>query len=124
MPLRYAMLWSIAYRKGIDCLRRNRRERQLEDGQENEIAAGMEHVPTVVTEGKETEQVVWEAVERLPRPWRVAVVLHYREEKAIADIAKIMDTRENTVKTYLFRGRQKLREMLSEALGENCNAGK
>jgi RNA polymerase sigma-70 factor (ECF subfamily) len=78
----------------------------------------------VVTEGKETEQVVWEAVERLPRLWRVAVVLHYREEKGIADIAKIMDTRENTVKTYLFRGRQKLREMLSEALGEDCNAGK
>ena len=78
----------------------------------------------MVTEGKETEQVVWEAVERLPSLWRVAVVLHYREEKAIADIAKIMDTRENTVKTYLFRGRQKLREMLSEVSGEDCNAGK
>jgi len=54
----------------------------------------------------------------------VAVILHYREEKAIADIAKIMNTGENTVKTYLFRGRQKLREMLSEALGDDCNAGK
>ena len=117
-------LWSIAYRKGIDCLRRNRRERQLEDEQENEIAADREDGPTVVMEGKETERGVWEAVERLPRLWKVAVILHYREEKGIADIAKIMDTRENTVKTYLFRGRQKLREMLSEALGEDCNAGK
>ena len=117
-------LWSIAYRKGIDCLRRNRRERRLEDEQENEIAAGREDGPTVVTEGKETEQVVWEAVERLPRLWKVAVILHYRQEKAIADIAKIMDTRENTVKTYLFRGRQKLREMLSGVSGEDCNAGK
>jgi len=117
-------LWSIAYRKGIDCLRRNRRERQLEDEQENEIAAGREDGPTVVTEGKEIEQVVWEAVERLPRLWKVAVILHYREEKGIADIAKIMDTKENTVKTYVFRGRQKLREMLIEALGEDCNAGK
>ena len=117
-------LWSIAYRKGIDCLRRNRRERQLEDEQENEIAAGREDAPTAVTEGKETEQRVWEAVEKLPRLWKVAVILHYREEKAITDVARIMDTGENTVKTYLFRGRQKLREMLSDALGEDCNAGK
>ena len=119
-------LWSIAYRKGIDCLRKNRRERQLSDEQEQEqeIPAGSGDSPVAAADGAESEQVIWQAVERLPRLWAIAVILHYREGKCVEDIAKIMRTRENTVKTYLFRGRRKLRQMLAGLSGEDSDANK
>jgi len=117
-------LWSIAYRRGIDHLRKNRRERQLETEAGEEAVGGREAGPATTVQGKERERIVWEAVERLPRLWALAVILRYREEKSVVDIAKIMDSKENTIKTYLFRGREKLKEMLAEPLGEDTDVGK
>jgi DNA-directed RNA polymerase specialized sigma24 family protein len=51
----------------------------------------------------------------------MAIILYYREEKCIADIAKIMQARKNTVKTYLFRGRERLKEMLAGAFTESAS---
>lgn len=114
-------LWSIAYRQAVNYLRRNRRSWQLEDELEEQIASNREQGPAATLQARETEQVVWEAVRRLPRLWAMAVLLYYREQKSIADIAKIMRVRKNTVKTYLFRGREKLREILAPAFGENVD---
>ncbi|GAG10498.1 unnamed protein product [marine sediment metagenome] len=50
-------------------------------------------------------------------------MLFYREEKSISEIAKIMKKRKNTVKTYLFRGRGKLKEFLADVLGEDAGVG-
>lgn len=75
-------------------------------------------------ESKEQAEFVWQAVERLPRIWAVATVLFYREEKSISEIAKIMKKRENTVKTYLFRGRKRLKELLANVLGEDTDVSR
>jgi RNA polymerase sigma-70 factor (ECF subfamily) len=110
-------LWSIAYRKSVNHLRKNRRYQQLEEQFDEQIANDQQQEPTVTMQSQESQKLVWEAVERLPRLWAMAVILHYREEKSIADIAEIMNTRENTVKTYLFRARAKLKETLAACLG-------
>jgi len=117
-------LWSIAYRQGINYLRKNRGQWQLEAEPDEQIAGSREQEPAAAAQGRETENIVWEAVERLPRLWAVAVILHYREEKSIADIAKIMQAKENTVKTYLFRAREKLKEILAAAFGEDIDVRK
>jgi len=117
-------VWSIAYRRGIDHLRRNRRQRDLIAEAGQDAVGGAEAGPVTAVQGKEREKIVWEAVERLPRLWSLAVILHYREEKTLVDIAKIMDSKENTIKTYLFRGREKLKEMLAEPFGEDTDGGK
>jgi RNA polymerase sigma-70 factor (ECF subfamily) len=109
-------VWSIAYRQAISYLRKNRRLVQLESEGEEQIA-GREAEPVAAVQGMETQQVVWQAVERLPRLWAVAVMLYYRQEKKVADIAEIMQTNENTVKTYLFRGRERLKNMLTGTFG-------
>ena len=114
-------LWSIAYRQGINYLRKNRKRWQLEAELDEQISYSKEQRPATVVQCRETEKIVWEAVERLPRLWGMAVILHYREEKGISDIAKIMQIKENTVKTYLFRGREKLKEILVAAFGEDIN---
>jgi RNA polymerase sigma-70 factor (ECF subfamily) len=114
-------LWSIAYRQGINYLRKNRKQWQLEVEPDEQIDDSKEQGPAVVAQSKETEQIVWEAVERLPRLWAMAVILHYREEKSVADIANIMKIKENTVKTYLFRGRDKLKQILGTAFEEDID---
>jgi len=126
-------LWSIAYRQAVSYLRKNRRQSktpsnmgwQLEAGPDESRQVGSSEVqePVMTIQGKETKKIVWEAVELLPRLWAMAVILYYREEKSIIDIAKIMRTKENTIKTYLFRARQRLKKALAPAFGEDIDVG-
>jgi len=118
-------LWSIAYRRAVSYLRKNRRQWQLEaePDESRQVGSGKEQEPAAAIQGKETEKIVWEAVERLPRLWAMAIILYYREEKSIIDIAKIMQAKENTIKTYLFRARQRLKKALAPAFGEDFDVG-
>lgn len=115
-------LWSIAYRKAVSFLRKNRRGQHLEGEPDGQIADGNHSGPAAVLQGRETETIVWAAVDRLPRLWGMAVILFYREQKSIADITKIMRANENTVKTYLFRARERLKIALAPAFGDQIDA--
>ena len=55
---------------------------------------------------------LWEAVAALPSGERTAVLLYYRDEIAISDIARALGVTTGTIKTLLFRGRRHLRERL------------
>lgn len=55
-----------------------------------------------------------EAVAMLPRNWRRAIDLYYYEGFSAGEIADLMHTKESTVRTWLHRGRKKLRESLLE----------
>ena len=55
---------------------------------------------------------VLDAVRALPENYRNAIYLHYYEGYRVAEIAKIMGSTENTVKSHLFRARDMLREQL------------
>lgn len=61
---------------------------------------------------------VLDAVLALPEPYRIPIHLHYYEGYQVAEIARILDLRENTVKTRLFRGRALLRDALK---GDDCD---
>ncbi len=118
-------LWGIAYRRAVSYLRKNRKQWPLEAGldESRQVESGEEQEPAAAIQGKETEKIVWKAVEGLPRLWAMAIILYYREEKSIIDIAKIMQTKENTIKTYLFRARQRLKKALAPAFGEDIDVG-
>ena len=118
-------LWSIAYRRAVSYLRKNRKQLQLEAEPDEfrQDGSNQEQGPVAVMQGEETEKIVWNAVERLPRLWAMAIILYYREEKSIIEIAKIMRTKENTIKTYLFRARQRLKKALAPAFGEEFDVG-
>lgn len=118
-------LWSIAYRRAVSYLRKNRRQWRLEAeaNESRQVGSGEEQEPAAAMQGTETKKIVWEAVERLPRLWAMAIILYYREEKSIIEIAKIMRTKENTIKTYLFRARQRLKKALTPAFGEDIDVG-
>ena len=60
------------------------------------------------------QQVVWDALRRLPPKQRAAVVLHYYEALPIDDVAHAMGTSSGTAKAHLSRGRDRLRLLLEE----------
>lgn len=59
------------------------------------------------------DPVFWEAVRTLPEQQRTVVVLHYLEDRSIADIARLLDVRTGTVKAHLHRGRKTIARRLA-----------
>jgi RNA polymerase sigma-70 factor (ECF subfamily) len=58
---------------------------------------------------------LWRQVASLPSGQRTAVVLHYREEMKVKEIARALGVTNGTVKTLLFRARRRLRQALADA---------
>ncbi|MBK8596029.1 MAG: hypothetical protein IPN83_10670 [Holophagales bacterium] len=57
-----------------------------------------------------------EAVEALPDLYRTVVYLHYWQEASVAEIGALLGAPPNTVKSYLFRARERILRVL-EAKG-------
>ncbi len=56
------------------------------------------------------------AISRLPLAWRTALVLHDVEGRPLKEVAELLDSREGTIKSRLFRARARLRAELSPYL--------
>ena len=54
----------------------------------------------------------YEYVMRLPEKYRVAITLFYYEQLSTEQIVEIMKTKTATVRSYLHRGREKLKKMM------------
>lgn len=57
------------------------------------------------------------AIERLPPLQRTVLTLYHLDELPIGEIATITGLAEGTIKSHLFRSRNKLRELLAPRLG-------
>lgn len=110
-------IWKIAYYKSIDYIRKNRRDLRVLDEIDDQLADKKIAQVAAELENKEHAQVVWDTVRGLPGDWSIAILLHYRQNKSISEISEIMGKRQNTVKTYLFRGRKKLKTLLADHIG-------
>lgn len=102
-------LWKITYNNAITYLRKKIRRQQFQEKLQKEHTEQISD--TTFTENGE---FVWNAVKKLHADQAMAIVLYYREEKSVKEIAVIMRKNQNTVKINLFRGRQKLKELLAD----------
>ena len=50
----------------------------------------------------------------LPEKYKIPIYMHYYEGYSCGEIAKILKTKENTIYSYLNRGRNILKEMIEE----------
>ena len=63
----------------------------------------------------EESRRLWRAVAALPSGERTAVILYYRDEMAVRDVARVLGVTTGTVKTWLFRARRRLRQRIEAA---------
>jgi RNA polymerase sigma-70 factor (ECF subfamily) len=69
-------------------------------------------LPLELIEREETRLLLQEAINGLPPRSRQVVVLRYTTDLTFAEIAQVLDTNENTVKTLFQRGKARLRTVL------------
>lgn len=109
----YPWLAAIAVRLSQNWLHRQARTigregTALEDAPEP--AADAQALSSLIATERDRE--IWRAVAALSSGERTAVVLYYREELTVRDIANALGVTTGTVKTLLFRARRHLRERL------------
>ncbi len=95
----------VAIRLAVRSSRRERLRSVLE--RETSVAPGGEAAFVDLTE----------ALRQLSMSQRAAIVLHYYEDRPIDEVADILGCSENTVKSHLHRGRNRLRVLLGEEQG-------
>lgn len=113
----YPWLATIATRLAQNRLRRRRRieRRERPDGEllddRPEADAPQDgSVDNLIAD--ERNRRLWQAVEALPSGERTAVALYYRQGLKVREVAEALGVSAGTVKTFLFRARQKLRRRL------------
>lgn len=110
----YPWLAAIAVRLAQNWLRQHGRTTQREGTALDSVAE-----PSSTTAGSltsliadEDKQRLWQSVAALPSGERTAVILYYRDEMAVSDIAHALGVTVGTIKTFLFRARRHLRDRL------------
>ncbi|MDO5136798.1 MAG: sigma-70 family RNA polymerase sigma factor [Eubacteriales bacterium] len=73
----------------------------------------LEYAAEEAAQEKEDYSLLYQAVLRLPKSMRTAVVLYYAEGFSVKEIAAIEETTESAVKNRLFKARARLRELLA-----------
>src|SRR3954447_11723901 len=63
---------------------------------------------------KDEVRPIFEALRQLSPNQRAAIVLHYRLDLPVKEIARVLGTTSATVKVHLHRGRNRLRELVKE----------
>ncbi|HEY7502323.1 MAG TPA: RNA polymerase sigma factor [Vicinamibacterales bacterium] len=111
----YPWLATIAVRLAQNWLRRHerliRREGTSLDSAPEPGAAAAGLSALIATEGSGR---LWRAVAALSSGERTAVMLYYRDEMTVQEIARALGVTSGTVKTLLFRARRHLRERLEK----------
>ena len=74
----------------------------------------IENANGVMAEAPSDYQELYMALDRLSEKERSAVLLYYIQGYAVKEIAEVMNSTENAVKTLLSRGRAHLRDLLNK----------
>jgi RNA polymerase sigma factor (sigma-70 family) len=63
---------------------------------------------------REEEVLLWQTLEQMPETYREPLILFYREQQSVTDVAEALDLSEDAVKQRLARGRGMLRDRVAE----------
>ncbi|MBV8501478.1 MAG: RNA polymerase sigma factor [Paucibacter sp.] len=94
--------------------REARREVQDEEAQDGAqtVAAPLADTPETRLIESQDQTAVWQAIQALPWPFREALVLVDLQERAYVEAARIAGIEINTLRSRLYRARQKLAQAL------------
>ena len=104
-----AWLVRMTWRLALD-RQRNDRRRLVRDLRH--VSHSVEESAADVVEANERATRLWTAIDALPEKLRLVIVLAGIEEHDIREVARLLGLPEGTVKSRLFLGRKRLRELL------------
>jgi RNA polymerase sigma-70 factor (ECF subfamily) len=96
---------------------RDRKKVRLTSSIDDERARGLAHSgasPAVLAERAQMQQAVEEALQQMTAADRIILTLHYQEGRSYEEIAAILDSPMGTVKTHLYRARERLKTKMKE----------
>ncbi len=108
-------LYSIAYRKALDALRKNKKNSNLEliedvtEGDCSVIENGLSFL-----ESEERKEAIQNCIMKLPEQEAAIITLFYFEEQSIKEIAVITALSEENIKVKLYRSRKKMFTLLKQ----------
>jgi RNA polymerase sigma factor (sigma-70 family) len=70
--------------------------------------------PAALAVSREEESVVWQTLAQIPESYREPLILFYREQQSVAEVAAALDLSEDAVKQRLSRGRGMLRDRMAK----------
>ncbi|MFK5983559.1 MAG: sigma-70 family RNA polymerase sigma factor [Flavobacteriaceae bacterium] len=108
-------LYSIAYRKALDALRKNKKNSNLElieDITEGDCSV-IENALSFL-EAEERKEAIQDCIMKLPEQEAAIITLFYYEEQSIKEIAIIINLTEDNIKIKLYRSRKKLFTLLKQ----------
>ena len=70
----------------------------------------------------EDHEMIWNMLERLPETYRETLVLYYRGEQSVAEVAVALAENEATIRQRLKRGRELLRSEVNEVIADTLRS--
>ncbi len=109
---------TIAYREGINHLRKKKVYLEVELGEKEFIQASIieTDTPEKILAEKSTSNLVHQYIEKLPVQYKAVLTLYHLDGLNYSEIVEITSMPEGTVKNYLFRARSLLKEKLKAHL--------
>ena len=106
-------LYTWVYRIAVNQMKDGFKKKQEDMGEIEDLQIGKSHVESDVLRNFHHRQVT-ECIKEVPFIYRQVMVLFYFEEMKIREIADLLEEKEGTVKSKLFRGKQALKQKLIE----------
>lgn len=107
---------TIARRRAIDAIRH--KQSRPEESLQVEPGDSPHNNPEIKMAEQQERDLVWSMLDRLPETYRETMVLYYRGEQSVRDVAAALDENESTVRQRLKRGREMLRTEVTETVSK------
>ena len=79
-----------------------------------------EPVEEIAAKNENPDHGLWAKVMEIEEKYRMVIILYYEQEFSTREISKILNIPEGTVRSRLARAREKLKDILSKILVNNC----
>jgi len=110
---------TIAYRHAINHLRKQKMLfSDLPDEESFTKRFIEEENPETITEEKDMDALVTRLIEKLPVQYKTILTLYHVEHMSYPEICEVTGLPDGTVKSYLFRARNLLKEKVKKYLGK------
>jgi RNA polymerase sigma factor (sigma-70 family) len=107
----------IAYNTCLNHLEKRKKDhtnRSLDENEPHILYDNTSDAPDDYIESRDIRRIVQQEMKNIPPRYRVILSLYHMDNLGYREIGEIMNMPEGTVKNYLFRARQKLKNLLLE----------